>query len=221
MMIRLAPFLITIPLIWSAIGAAAETLPAKAESSSQEADSKVLRQLVDRICHEYGVNRFLIDAMVRVESGYNPRAVSRKGAMGLMQLMPDTARYLRVTDPFDPEQNVRAGVRYFAHLLDYYAGDLPMALAAYNAGRTAVDRYNGIPPYRETRTYVTRIMSIYTGKPYKLPGARRNQASPQVRLLRNPRTGEVLITNDADSSRSRAQQQIPRGILGGGFQSQR
>jgi soluble lytic murein transglycosylase-like protein len=217
-MIRLTPALITITLIWSPFGVVAETQPAKPEVGSQNADSKVLRQLVNRVCYEYGVNRFLIDAMVRVESGYNPRAVSRKGAMGLMQLMPDTARFLKVTDPFDPEQNVRAGVRYFAHLLDYYAGDLPMALAAYNAGRTAVDRYNGIPPYRETRTYVVRIMSLYTGKPYKLPGA-GGQANPEVRLLRDPRTGEVLITNDANSSRARAQQQIPRGILGGGFQS--
>jgi hypothetical protein len=141
--------------------------------------------------------------------------------MGLMQLMPDTARFLKVTDPFDPEQNVRAGVRYFARLLDYYAGDLPMALAAYNAGRTAVDRYNGIPPYRETRTYVVRIMSLYTGKPYRLPGSSSNRANPQVRLLRDPRTGEMLITNDGDTSRSRAQQQVPRGILGGGFQSKR
>ena len=152
--------------------------------------------------------------MVRVESDYNPRVISRKGAMGLMQLMPDTARHLSVTDPFDPEQNIRAGVQYISRLLDRYAGDLPLALAAYNAGPTAVDRYNGIPPFNETRRYVVKIMSLYTGKPYRLPELQLNQV-PQVKMLTDARTGEILITNDSGTARD--QQRMPRGILGGGF----
>jgi soluble lytic murein transglycosylase-like protein len=96
-----------------------------------------------------------------VESNFNPNAVSRKGAMGLMQLMPATARQLKVKNPFDPEQNVDAGVRHLKQLLESYGGDVKLTLAAYNAGAGAVARSSGVPHYAETQNYVRRITNLY------------------------------------------------------------
>jgi len=151
-----------------------------------------VRQLVDQLSREHGLDPKLMDALIRVESGYDPRAVSHKGAMGLMQLMPATATRLGIRNPFDPEQNIRGGMREFARLVDRYRGDLQLALAAYNAGEAAVAQYRGIPPYRETRNYVSRILTIYTGRPYRLSAGYR--AAP-VRLVTDPGTGHAVITN--------------------------
>lgn len=103
----------------------------------------------------------LINAVIEVESSFNPRAVSPRGAMGLMQLMPDVAASLGVEDPFEPEQNIRGGVALLRRLLDKYEGDYTRALAAYNAGEGAVDRSGGIPDFPETRNYVNRVMRAY------------------------------------------------------------
>ena len=151
-----------------------------------------LRQLVQTISWEHGVDPRLVDALVRVESAYDPNAVSRRGAMGLMQLMPETAKRLGVDDPFDPEKNIRGGVREFSRLLDQYSGNLQFALAAYNAGEGAVARYRGVPPYPETRNYVSRILTIYTGQPYRMGGGSR-PARP-VKMVRD-RNGTTVITN--------------------------
>jgi len=105
----------------------------------------------------------LVQAVIQVESGYNPRALSRKGAMGLMQLMPQTARELAVDDPWDPEQNVRGGTTYLRRMIDRF-GDLQLALAAYNAGPEAVVQHSGVPPYAETRDYVRKIFHLFTGE---------------------------------------------------------
>lgn len=117
--------------------------------------------VIDRVAMRYGVHPDLIDSVIRVESAFNPRAVSRKGARGLMQLMPETASLLGVRDAFDPLQNIDGGVRHLRGLLHRYRGKLVLALAAYNAGDGAVDRYRGVPPYRETQHYVKQVLWLY------------------------------------------------------------
>ena len=111
----------------------------------------------------HNVDPNLVRAVVKVESNFNPNAVSRKGAMGLMQLMPSTARQLKVKNPFDPEQNVDAGVRHLKQLLESYGGDIKLTLAAYNAGSGAVARSSGVPRFAETQNYVRRITNLYYG----------------------------------------------------------
>ena len=116
--------------------------------------------LIGDTAREQRVQPALVKAVIAAESSFDPAAVSRKGAQGLMQLMPETARHLGVDDPMEPTDNVRGGTRYLRRMLDRY-GDLSRALAAYNAGPRAVDRYGGIPPYRETQDYVNRVLTYY------------------------------------------------------------
>lgn len=116
-------------------------------------------QLIKTCSDKYGVNSCLVKAVIHAESGYNPNAVSSKGASGLMQLMPSTAKSLKVADRFNPKDNVEGGVKYLRFLLDTFKGDVSLAVAAYNAGLGKVAKYGGIPPYNETRTYVTKVLS--------------------------------------------------------------
>jgi soluble lytic murein transglycosylase-like protein len=118
---------------------------------------------IDQAASRHNVDPNLVRALVKVESNFNPNAVSRKGAMGLMQLMPQTARQLNLKNPFDPQQNIDAGVRHLKQLLDNYNGDVRLSLAAYNAGSGAVSRSRGIPRYSETQNYVRRITNLYDG----------------------------------------------------------
>jgi soluble lytic murein transglycosylase-like protein len=135
----------------------------KGRGTSTAPPPEAMDKVIEAAATRHGVDPNLVRAIVRVESNFNPRAVSRKGAMGLMQLMPATARSLNVNNAFDPNQNVDAGVRHLKSLLDDYNGDVPLTLAAYNAGSGAVRRNNGIPPFRETQDYVKKITTLYSG----------------------------------------------------------
>jgi len=149
---------------------------------------------IDQAAARHNVDPSLVRSVVKVESNFNPNAVSRKGAMGLMQLMPSTARSLNVSNPFDPQQNVDAGVRHLRRLLDSYGGDVRLSLAAYNAGSGAVARSAGVPHFRETQNYVRRITNLYNGG--SEPGSYifGNPAHEPVRVQRDAR-GVLHISN--------------------------
>jgi soluble lytic murein transglycosylase-like protein len=124
-------------------------------------DSNLYDHLISEFSEKYQVDFAIIKAIIRAESGFNPYAVSRKGARGLMQLMPETALRLNVTNSFNPKDNIDGGVRYFKYLLYLFNDDLRLALAAYNAGENLVSQLGAIPPYRETTDYVQRVLSFY------------------------------------------------------------
>ena len=155
-------------------------------ASQEDIDASILQAAA-----RHNVDPNLVRAVIKVESNFNPNAVSRKGAMGLMQLMPSTARQLKVQNPFDPEQNVDAGVRHLKQLLESYGGDVRLTLAAYNAGAGAVSRSSGVPRYAETQNYVRRITNLYYG------GGDFNSSSvahDPVRVQRDAR-GVLYISN--------------------------
>jgi soluble lytic murein transglycosylase-like protein len=129
---------------------------------------EALLPLIDRNAGSQQLDPRLVKAVIQVESGYNPRALSKAGAMGLMQLMPETARDLSVRDPYDPNENLRGGTAYLRQLIDRFKGSVELALAAYNAGPEPVERHGGIPPYAETRDYVRHILSLYLGRQVEL-----------------------------------------------------
>jgi hypothetical protein len=147
---------------------------------------------IEKAASRHNVDPNLVRALVKVESNFNPNAVSRKGAMGLMQLMPQTARELNLQNPFNPDENIEAGVRHLKQLLQSYGGDVRLSLAAYNAGSGAVARSRGVPHFAETQNYVRRITNLYSGglgSPY-FTGASREP----VRVERDAR-GVLYISN--------------------------
>ncbi len=125
------------------------------------ANKSQILSMISQIADKHGVDQDLIKAVIKQESGFNTRAKSKAGAMGLMQLMPATAASLGVKDPFNPVQNVEGGTRYLKSMLDKYNGNIILALAAYNAGPGAVDKYDGVPPYKETQNYIRNILANY------------------------------------------------------------
>jgi len=119
--------------------------------------------IINASCSRFGVDPSLVHAIVKVESDFNPFAISRKGAMGLMQLMPQTANTMNVRNTFNPDENIEGGVKYLRYLLDRYEGNLSLTLAAYNSGETAVKKWGTIPPFKETQDYVKKVLRIYNG----------------------------------------------------------
>jgi len=131
---------------------------ASAEAATDEFTAMEIEAHIRQVAVRYRIAPLLVAAIVEAESEFNPRAVSRRGARGLMQLMPGTASSLRVEDIFDPYENIEGGVRHLRRLMNRFNGNLPLVLAAYNAGEQAVAVYGGVPPYRETRRYIARIL---------------------------------------------------------------
>jgi hypothetical protein len=134
-----------------------------------------IAEMVEAVSAEHSVSSILVHAVIRAESNYNPYAVSPKGALGLMQLIPATARRFGVEHVFDPLENLQGGISYLKYLLDLYSNDVPLALAAYNAGEAAVAKYNGVPPYPETQNYIATVRNNLE----KLAAAVRVEPAPQ------------------------------------------
>jgi soluble lytic murein transglycosylase-like protein len=183
--------------VGAARSAAAEVNRLLNEGGNSEGDASYLRSdksfsekdienAIEQAAARHNVDANLVRSVIKVESNFNPNAVSRKGAMGLMQLMPQTARSLNVTNPFDPQQNVDAGVRHLKKLLESYGGDVRLTLAAYNAGAGAVARSAGIPRFSETQNYVRRITNLYYGG-----------SDPGSRIIGNPVHDPVRVQRDA------------------------
>jgi soluble lytic murein transglycosylase-like protein len=135
-----------------------KTMPSAANTAQP---AQPITQLVESVSQQFGVDKHLVTALIQQESGFNPKAVSKVGAQGLMQLMPQTAKSLGVNDPFNPAENLTGGVKYLKRLMNRYRGNIPLALAAYNAGEGAVSQHGGIPPYKETQHYVRTILANY------------------------------------------------------------
>lgn len=137
--------------------------PRNAEDTSTTLYSSDYTEIINDACDRHGVDPALVHAVVKVESDFNAYALSRKGAMGLMQLMPQTATELNVRNSFNPVENIHGGVKYLRYLLDRYEGNIRLALAAYNSGENAVKRWGTIPPFRETQRYVKKVLALYNG----------------------------------------------------------
>ena len=144
-------------------------------------------RLIQELAHQYRIEARLIQAVIKVESNFNPRAVSSAGALGLMQLMPATAKRFDVADPFNPRANIEGGIRYLQYLRRLFPNDLRRVLAAYNAGENAVYRYQGIPPYPETQRYVKRVLAFYGPVPAPKKIYRFRKANGSILFTDMPR----------------------------------
>ena len=173
-------------------------VPSEAQPQSGADISGDYYDVINNACDRHGVDPRLVHAIVKVESDFNPYALSRKGAMGLMQLMPQTASDLNVRNIFNPHENVDGGVRYLRYLIDRYEGNLSLALAAYNAGETAIKKWGTIPPFPETQSYVSRILKLYSGRGVGVT------ASPRYTIFVGyGEDGAVSLTDDPSKQKER------------------
>jgi hypothetical protein len=160
-------------------------------------------QIVHEKAKEYNIDPSLVKAVIKTESNWNYMAVSRKGAMGLMQLMPSTANDMNVHNPFNPEENIEGGVKYLKYLLERFNGDLTLALAAYNAGPKTVEKFGLVPPITETRQYVSKVLSLYNGKmtyPLTEDEPKEKKPDPIYKIILED--GTVLFTNSTFLSKN-------------------
>jgi soluble lytic murein transglycosylase-like protein len=178
--------------VYTNIGVNRTDLPRQETSSTTRDTSNPYLQLINESAQRFNLDADLVKAVMQIESHFNPRAISSKGCIGLMQLHPDTARRFGVTDAFDPAQNIRGGAQYLRFLTDHFKGELPLVLAAYNAGENAVKRHQGIPPYRETQQYVRKVTALYES--FK-PTPEGSNASERLTRVVLP-NGSVLFTSD-------------------------
>jgi len=157
-----------------------------------------LEPMIARHSDNQNLDPRLVRALIQAESGYNVRALSNKGAIGLMQLMPGTASELNV-NPYDPDQNIQGGTMYLRRMIDHFAGKVELAIAAYNAGPGAVEKHRGIPPFAETRDYVKRVLALWRGADFSLPTATASIMLPgntrKPYLIRGPNNRLVLTTS--------------------------
>lgn len=173
----------------------------KARKTERAASPVVLSrdysQYIHKAASKYDLEPDLIKAVIKTESNGNHRAVSRKGAIGLMQLMPSTASDMNVSNPYNPEENIEGGTRYLKYLLERFNGNMTLALAAYNSGPGTVEKYGNVPPIDETRQYVKRIMNLYNGKKNyafsDVSASPREKTTPIYRVLLED--GTILFTN--------------------------
>lgn len=168
-----------------------------ARSTSRVAD---YHDIVHVKASQYDLDPLLVKAVITTESNWNERAVSRKGAMGLMQLMPATAMEMNVRDPYNPEENIEGGVKYLRYLLERFDGDLTLALAAYNAGPSAVEKFGNVPPISETKQYVHKVLSLYNGSAALQSSAhepipKKKKYEPIYKVFQED--GSVLFTNSS------------------------
>jgi hypothetical protein len=150
--------------------------------------------IIGKISDQYGISSDLVEAIVKVESGFDPLAVSVKDCKGLMQLHPDTVKRFGVSDVFDPEENIEGGVKFLKHLMGRFPDNLDHVLAAYNAGENAVLRHKGIPPYRETRNYVKKVRALYNPVSREEALALRRKLNRKIIRVVDT-SGEILLTN--------------------------
>lgn len=169
-------------------------LPATEANSLPGGSSHNFFPLIQEAARDYSINEDLIQAIIRVESNFDPDAVSHKNCKGLMQLHPDTAARFGVKNIFDPAENIRGGVEYLSYLIELFNSDLDLVLAAYNAGENAVKRYQGIPPYQETISYVKKVRSLFKDDLERSPEAPTRRANRKIfRIVQED--GSVLFTN--------------------------
>jgi hypothetical protein len=169
--------------------------PVNVAYNAPTAHNESYHPIINQKAKENEVDPSLVTAVIKAESNGNPNAVSRKGAMGLMQLMPGTANDLQVKNPFDPEENIDGGTRYLRYLIERFNGNLTLAIAAYNAGPKTVEKHGSVPPIAETKQYVRKVLAMYKGKTgISFPGSNKMKKSePIYKIIMDD--GTVLFTN--------------------------
>lgn len=180
--------------VYTNIGVNRTDLPRQETRSTTRKISNPYLPLIHESAQRFNLDADLVKAIIQVESNFNPRAVSSKGCVGLMQLHPDTAKRFGVRNSFDPAQNIRGGVQYLRFLTDHFNGNLPLVLAAYNAGENAVRRHRGIPPYRETQQYVRKVTALYQSFQHL---SERPNSSPRLHRVVLP-NGSILFTTEGN-----------------------